>query len=43
MSAPEGCPAGAYQIMKECWDKDASLRLNFTQIGSMLERLSTAV
>ena len=43
MSAPEGCPDGAYQIMRECWDEDASLRPSFTQIESMLERLSISV
>ena len=43
MSAPEGCPDGAYQIMRKCWGEDASLRPSFTQIESMLERLSISV
>ena len=36
MDAPDGCPDGMYQIMKSCWDKDASLRPNFARIENMV-------
>ena len=42
MDAPFGCPDDIYQIMRKCWDKDASLRPNFTQIESMLESISVS-
>ena len=40
MNAPDSCPDDIYQIMKECWDKEASQRPNFAQIERMLESIS---
>ena len=37
MGAPDSCTDGIYQIMKECWDKEASQRPNFVRIEKMLQ------
>ena len=36
MDIPDDCPDNMYRIMKECWDKDASIRPNFACIEAML-------
>ena len=36
MDAPGGCSYDIYQIMKNCWEKEASQRPNFAQIEGML-------
>ena len=40
MDAPDGCSYDIYQIMKDCWDKDASQRPNFAQIERKLRFIS---
>ena len=40
MDVPDGCPYYMYKIMKECWDKDASLRPNFAHIERRLRDIS---
>ena len=40
MHVPDGCPDGMYQIMKECWDKDANQRPNFVRIERKLRNIS---
>ena len=40
MDVPDGCPDYMYKIMKECWDKDASLRPNFAHIERKLRDIS---
>ena len=42
MDAPDGCPDGVYRVMKECWDKDPSLRPNFARIERLLEQVACA-
>ena len=37
MDAPDGCPNGMYKIMKDCWEKDLSIRPNFTRIEKQIE------
>ncbi len=40
MDAPGGCPDDIYRVMKECWDKNASHRPNFSRIENILESIS---
>ena len=42
MDAPGGCPDDIYRIMRKCWDKDANMRPNITQIESMLKSISVS-
>ena len=37
MDAPDCCSEGIYQIMKDCWDKDARQRPNFVHIAKLLQ------
>ena len=36
MNAPDGCPGGIYEIMKDCWNVDATQRPDFIRIEKML-------
>ena len=40
MDVPDGCPDGIYEIMKECWDKDASARPSFASNERKLRNIS---
>lgn len=40
MDSPDGCPENMYRIMHECWQKDPSLRPNFTRIERQVEAMT---
>ena len=39
MEAPEGCPAGIYEIMKQAWELDPEKRPTFEAISKKLDQM----
>ncbi|MBZ3873343.1 Tyrosine-protein kinase CSK [Sciurus carolinensis] len=39
MDAPDGCPPTVYEVMKNCWHLDATMRPSFLQLGKQLEHI----
>lgn len=41
MDAPDGCPPAVYEVMKNCWQLDATTRPSFLQLREQLEHIKT--